>query len=237
MPASREKQAYLRGLRGGLPFAFVAGPFGLLFGVVAIESGLSIIEAVTFTFVVIAGAAQFAALQQMTDMAPTLIVIAIALAVNLRMAMYSATLAVHLGSLPLWKRALVAYVNFDQTFLASTLDYDRHPDDPPTAKFAFFMGSATPIVPIWVIATVVGTLGGQAIPDSFALDFALPITFLAMIGPSLRTLAHVVAALVSVIAALVFAVLPFGMGLLVAAGLAMVAGAQTELWVERRNAE
>jgi len=64
-------------------------------------------------------------------------------------------------------------------------------------RIAFFLGVATPLAPLWIAMTAVGALVGSAIPPEYALDFALPITFLAMIGPMLRTLAHVVAALTS----------------------------------------
>jgi len=76
---------------------------------------------------------------------------------------------------------------------------------------------------------------GSNIPESWALDFALPIAFLAMIAPMLRTPAHVVAALVSIITAIVAAGLPYNLGLLVAGFAGMIAGAQTELMLERRK--
>jgi predicted branched-subunit amino acid permease len=76
---------------------------------------------------------------------------------------------------------------------------------------------------------------GQAIPAEFALEFAVPITFLAMLAPMLRSLAHVVAATVSVTVALLLAFLPGGVGLLIAAAAAMFSGAQVELWQNRRR--
>jgi predicted branched-subunit amino acid permease len=82
--------------------------------------------------------------------------------------------------------------------------------------------------------TLAGALLGETIPPQFALDFAMPITFIAIIAPMLRTLAHVSAALTSVVGALALAFMPYNAGLLVAAALAMVVGAQTELWLERR---
>jgi predicted branched-subunit amino acid permease len=67
-----------------------------------------------------------------------------------------------------------------------------------------------------------------------AIDFAVPVTFIALFAPALRTLPHLAAALVSVAAALIFAGLPYSTGVLVAAGLAMVTGAEVERWQERR---
>ncbi len=228
MTTASPRSAFWRGARGALPFVIVVGPFGLLFGVVGTEAGLNLAEVMGFSVLIIAGAAQFTALQLMTDNAPTLIVILTALAVNLRTAMYSAALTPHLGAAPLLTRAFAAYLLVDQTFAASTAEYERRPAMPLAEKIAFFFGSAAPIVPVWYGATLAGALLGRGIPPEFALDFAVPITFLAIIAPMVRTLAHLVAAIVSIAVALLLSGLPYNGGLLVAGTLAMMAGAEVE---------
>lgn len=235
MHVSTVKSAYLAGVRDGLPFVFVAAPFAMLFGVVAIEAGLTLAQAMGFSIVVIAGAAQFAAVQLMVDDASIALVLMAALAVNLRMEMYSAALVPFLGDAPLWQRAMVAYVNFDQSYVASVARYETHPQMSVRERVWYFMGVVTPITPLWVVMTAVGALVGTAIPPEYALDFALPITFLAMIGPMLRTLPHAVAALTSMIVGLALIGLPSGSGLLIAAGCAMGAGVLVEIWQERRT--
>ncbi len=234
MASSTPKSAYARGFRAGLPFVLVVSPFALVFGVVATEAGLNLAEVMGFSVLVIAGAAQLAALQLMVDNAPTVIVIATALAVNLRMAMYSASLAIHLGPAPLWKRALVAYLNVDQSYAVSMAEYDRNPDMGWREKLAYFFGAVSPVVPCWYGFSYLGARFGGDIPPEFALDFAVPITFLAVIAPMMRTPAHVAAALASVVFALALAWVPAGLGLLCAAALAMMIGAQVEVWLERR---
>ncbi|REC57993.1 branched-chain amino acid ABC transporter permease [Rhodosalinus sediminis] len=235
MATSSPRGAFMQGVRDALPFTLVVSPFALLFGVVATEAGLNVLEALSFSVVVIAGASQFAALQLLTENAPTAIVLASALAVNLRMAMYSASLTPHLGQAPLWQRALVAYFLVDQTYALGAVKYERDRMS-LSDKLAYFWGTVAPICPLWYIMTVVGALVGTAIPAGVPLDFAVPITFLALIAPMLRTLAHVVAAGVSVALALGLAFLPYNLGLILAALAAMTAGAQTEVWVERRKA-
>lgn len=207
----------------------------MLFGVVATEAGLPIEQVIGFSIVVIAGAAQFTAVQLMADQAPTFIVLTTALVVNLRMAMYSASLAQHLGSAPLWKRMLVAYFNVDQTYALSQLKYDREPARSVPAKLAYFFGCVTSVCPFWFAFTWLGAVTGGAIPPEYALDFAVPITFLALIAPALRTLAHVAAAVTSVVLALALAWLPSGVGLIVAAVVAMAVGARTERWLDMRR--
>ena len=229
------KSAYWAGVRDGSPFILMAVPFATLFGVVATDAGLSVGQAMGFTVLVIAGAAQFAAVQMRVENAGIAFVLLAALAVNLRMAMYSAALVPYLGPAPLWKRGLVAYLNFDQTFITSVARYEARPEMSVAERIAYFFGVATPITPLWFIMTLVGILAGSAIPESWALDFIVPIMFLAMVSPMLKSLAHVAAALVSVIVALGLTGLPSGTGLLIAAGAAMVTGALVETWMERRK--
>ncbi|MBM9593330.1 AzlC family ABC transporter permease [Roseitranquillus sediminis] len=234
--SSTTKKSFLRGVRDGAPFLLVVGPFALLFGVVATEAGLSVVETMGFSILVIAGASQFTAVQLMVDQAPTVMVLAAALAVNLRMAMYSASLTPHLGRAGIWTRALVSYFNVDQTYALAIARYEREPAAPVRDKIAYFFGTAAPVCPFWYVFTLVGALGGEAIPPGLALDFALPITFLALIAPMLKSLAHVAAALTSAIVALALAWLPSGLSLLIAAGTAMTVGALVEMWQERQSA-
>ncbi|NOC93528.1 MULTISPECIES: AzlC family ABC transporter permease [unclassified Ruegeria] len=235
MASATSKSYFWKGFRDGTPFIFVAVPFGLLFGVFATEAGLTLVQTMAFTSTVFAGAAQFAALQLLQDNTPTVIIIISALAVNLRMAMYSASLTPYLGSAPMWQRAFAAYLTVDQSYACSIVRFEKEPDLSVPQRMAYFVGSVTPITPLWILSTYLGAVLGAQIPESWALDFALPITFLAMIGPMMRTFAHVVAALVAITVSLLTVVIPFNLGLLIAGCAGMVAGAQAELILERRK--
>lgn len=232
---STPKSVFWRGYRDCAPFILVAAPFGLLFGVAATELGLDLIQTMTMTVLVIAGAAQFTALILIEEQAPTLIILATALAVNLRMAMYSASLTPYLGQAPLWQRALCAYLTVDQSYVLAIAKYESEPTMTVQQRFRFFMGAVTPVIPLWYAFSFLGALVGGQIPDSWALDFAIPITFLAMIAPMFRTVAHVVAALVAVIVSLFATQIPYSLGLIVAGVLGMMAGAQTEVWLAKKG--
>ena len=158
-----------------------------------------------------------------------------ALAVNLRMAMYSASLTPWIGGAPLWQRALAAYMTVDQSYVAAMTQYEREPQMTVPQRMAYFFGTVTPVVPLWYIFTLVGAMVGSNVPDSWALDFAIPITFLAMIAPMFRTLAHVAAALVAVIVSLIAVDVPYALGLIIAGLAGMITGAQVEAWMERRK--
>jgi predicted branched-subunit amino acid permease len=233
MTVATTKSAYWAGVRDGLPFIVMVVPFALLFGVVGIEAGLSMAQTMSFSVLVIAGASQFAALQLMLENAAIGFVLLAALAVNLRMAMYSAALAPHLGAAPFWQRALVGYLNFDQSYMASIAKYEDNPQMTLPAKVAYFLGVALVISPLWCVFTYIGARLGATVPADIEIAFILPIAFLSMVAPMLKSLAHVAAAFVSIIVAISLAGLPAGSGLLIAAVCAMLTGVVVETWMER----
>lgn len=228
MASATTKSAYVSGVRAALPFVIVVIPFAMLFGVVATEAGLPLSQVMAFSFLVVAGASQFTALQFMSENAPVLVVLASALAVNLRMAMYSASIAPHLGPAPGWQRVLIGYFLVDQTYLLSQTEFEEGPERGLPDKVAYFFGTVTPICPLWYVFTYIGAIIGEAIPAEYGLDFIVPITFLAIVVPALRSLAHVAAAVTSIIMTLLLVAVPFNLGLLIAAFCAMAVGAEIE---------
>jgi predicted branched-subunit amino acid permease len=231
MPSPSRSDAYWQGVLDSAPFLIVIVPFAVLFGMLATEAGWNIGQVMAMSVMVIAGASQFTALQLISDNAPTVMVILTALAVNLRMAMYSASMAPHIGTAPLWQRALAAYFLVDQTYGTAINRYTLTPRMSPAQKIAYFFGAVTPVCLPWYAATY----AGAAIPPELALDFAVPITFIALVAPALRSLPHLAAAFVSVVAALLLVTVPFGLGLMIAAALAIATGALVEIWQERRR--
>ena len=227
------RRAFWQGFRDSLPFLLVIIPFGMLFGVIATEAGWRLAETIAMSVMVIAGASQFTALQLMSDQAPLLIVMATALVVNLRLAMYSASLAPHIGAAPLWQRALAAVLT-DQSYGVAINRYTLRPQMSVADKVAYFFGVALPVCGPWYAATYAGAVAGSAIPPGLALDFAVPITFIALVGPALRSLPHLAAAVVSVTVSLALAWLPYNLWLLIAGLLAMATGAMVEVWQQRQ---
>ena len=229
-------QAFWKGYRDCAPFLIIVTPFSMLFGVVAREAGLDVLQTMSMAVLVIAGASQFTALALLQDGAPVFVALLTALAVNLRMAMYSAALVPHLGHARLGTRALMAYLMVDQAFAVAVRTYEENPGMPTSVKVAYYFGCMVLICPFWYGFTLVGALVGQALPPELSLDFAVPVCFIALLAPLLRSLPHVVAAFVSTFAAVAFAWVPWNLGLILAAGLAMAAGAQAELHLARRAA-
>ena len=151
------------------------------------------------------------------------------------MAMYSAALVPHFRGAPMRLRLLMGYTLVDQNFAMVDSKFAGDTETPWQFKTGYFIGGFTTISPFWISFTYIGAVFGTQIPPEYALDFALPITFLAIIGPMLRSIPHYVAAFCSVVLALALAWVPFGMGLLIAAVLAIIAASLTESYLERRS--
>lgn len=229
MTSTTSKSSYREGILAGVPFVFVVAPFGVLFGVVATGAGIDILQTMVMTIVVIAGASQFTAVQLMSEGAPVWVTIAAALAVNLRMAMYSAALQPYLRDASLKDRFLVALGNFDQSFALASLKYESAPAMTTADRVSFFLGAVSIIASTWITASFVGAAFGAVIlPEDLPLDFAMPIMFLAIVAPMLKTAAHLGAAITSIIVALLLSGLPSGIGLMIAGIAAMVVGAELE---------
>ncbi|GGE58314.1 AzlC family ABC transporter permease [Actibacterium pelagium] len=228
------RRAFWRGYLDCAPFILIVVPYSMLFGVVARDAGLDVLQTMSMSVLVIAGASQFTAVALLQENAPVFIALFAALAVNLRMAMYSAALVPYVGHARLGTRALMAYLMVDQAFAVAVRTYEDQPEMSPAARVAYYFGCMLLICPIWYGCTLLGALVGQAIPAAFSLDFAVPVCFIAMTAPLLRSAAHVVAALVAAVAALAFAWVPWSLGLIVAATLGILTGAQTELYLRRR---
>ncbi|MEE9453685.1 MAG: AzlC family ABC transporter permease [Paracoccaceae bacterium] len=225
---STTRTAYWRGVRASVPFLVMAVPFGMLFGAVATESGLDMVQTMAMTMIVVAGASQFSAVQVLSDGAPFYIAVLTGIAVNMRMMMYSASLAPHLGKALKWHRVLAAYFMIDQTYGISIQTFERKPDMPTRDKLAYFFGSATLMFPLWYASTYVGIIAGAAIPPAYSIDFAVPVMFIALVAPSLRSIPHLAAAVVSVVVSLLLAWIPYNLWLIIAAVLAMMTGAELE---------
>lgn len=229
------RQAFWRGYLDCAPFILIVAPYSMLFGVVARDAGLDVVQTMSMSVLVIAGASQFTAIALLQDQAPVFIALLASLAVNLRMAMYSAALVPHVGHARLWVRAVMAYLMVDQAFAVAVRTYEDRPDMSPAAKVAYYFGCMMLICPFWYGFTFAGAVVGQAVPASWSLDFAVPVCFIALVAPLLRTGPHRVAALVAGVAALGFAWVPWSLGLIIAALAGIVAGARAELWLAARQ--
>lgn len=201
-------------------------PFGMIYGALALSQGLSPAAALAMSSILFAGSAQFLFCQLFGAGAPALVIVAEVGLLNLRHALYSAALAPHIVHLPRgWKLAL-AYLLTDEAY-ATIARREASGEASGPHQHWFYLGAGLGLWGSWQLSTVAGVLLGARLPTDWPLDFALPLTFIAIVVPLIRNRTMLAVAAVSGIMALLTAGLPFKMGLLVAA----VAGITTGWWL------
>ena len=191
-------------------------PFGLVAGAAPVAEGLGGWGAVGLSTIVFAGASQLAIVDVLGQGGSALVAILAAWTINLRMVLYSASLAPFLGHEPTRRRLGAAYLLVDQAYAASVSRWAG--DDRTEGRLAYFVGAGLLLWTSWQMSTVAGVLLGGSVPDDIPLDFAVPLVFLVLLVPLLDSHPAVVAALVGGVAAVVT-------GELGADRLAMVVGA------------
>lgn len=207
-------------------------PFGLVFGAAAVDGGLSLIETQAFSVGIFAGASQIAALELLIDGSAVWLAVVTALVINLRMLMYSASLAPYFSHLPLRERLGGAYLITDQAYAVSVVRFDE--GWPVARRLRFYLGAGMALWTVWQLTTLLGGLVGKGLPDDVPLDFAIPLVFLALLIPTLQNLPTVLAAVTAGIVATSAAEVGAGDVSILAGALAGIAvGALTAARLER----
>ncbi|MEM8622140.1 MAG: AzlC family ABC transporter permease [Pseudomonadota bacterium] len=233
-PIGPTRRGFVSGIWAAVPIFIAVIPFGMIFGTVAVEAGLTLSETMAYTMIVTAGASQLAALAVLDQGGPAFMAVLTGAIVNLRMAMYSASLAVHWRGVGMLWRVPAAFFLHDQAFALSMARYARA-DEPTADRVGFYFGVGITTTIVWIIATLVGALVGNSIPQSWGLDFVVPACFLAIAVPMIRGTANVVAALVAALLGVLCADMPGGSGLMLAAATGIAAGMATRRLMERRS--
>lgn len=208
-------------------------PFGMTAGIAAVEAGLEPALGLAMSVIIFAGASQLVVAQLIGEGALPLIIVLTALLINLRMVMYSASLAPHLGHLPLRWTAPLSYLLTDQAYAISItrFTYGR----PHGPKQFFYIGAAFPIWAVWLIATAFGVWLGAAIPASWQVGFALPLVFLVLLVPVLRDRPSIIAALVGGGVAILAHEAPYHLGLTIGGLSGVASGVIAEMALKRRG--
>jgi 4-azaleucine resistance transporter AzlC len=234
------RSEFLSGIKAELPILIGVIPFGMIYGVLAMGAGLKTSQAQAMSFIVFAGSAQFIYTQLLHASAPAAVIIFTVAVVNLRHALYSASLAPYLMPLrPGWKW-LLAYLLTDEAYAVTITHYQKSTSEDeagevPAERCAprhwFFLGAGLALWTTWQASTAAGIALGEVVPASWSLDFTLALTFIALVVPALKDRAGLAAALSAGVTAVLAFALPFKLGLVLAALVGILAG----LWSESKT--
>lgn len=191
---STRRDAMRAGVAAAAPMLIGIVPFGLVAGAAPVAAGFGVDEAMGLSLFVFAGASQLAIVDVLADGGTALIAIVTALTINLRMLLYSASMATVLAREPRRKRLAVAYFLVDQAYALSIVRWTG--DDDPRARLPFYFSVGGLLGSCWLASTAVGALLGSSVPDDVPLEFAIPLVFLVLLVPVLDRHPAVVAAIV-----------------------------------------
>ena len=226
MLAKTQKQEFWSGVRDETPILLGVVPFGLLFGALAISAHLSTFAAQAMSSIIFAGSAQFIAAQLVGTGTSGLVILMVVFVVNLRHALYSASVAPNVKHLKTGWKLLLSYLLTDEAYAVTITHYNKEGDS--ANKHWYFLGAGLTLWASWQVSTAVGIFIGAQIPPGWPLGFILPLTFIALVVPALRDRAGVAAALVSGAVGLLALGLPYKTGLLLAAMIGILTGLLVE---------
>ena len=176
------KKDFIQGLRDGTPI--MAGYFAVSFsfGILAMQGGLSVIQAALTSLTNMTSSGQFAGLQIIAAGGTLIELILTQVIINMRYSLMSLALSPKLNKkIKLWQRLLIAFANTDEIF-AVAMSRER------SLTFPYMAGLQ--ILPIfgWTAGTAIGAIAGNLLPAALtaALGIALYGMFIAVVVPVAR---------------------------------------------------
>ncbi|MDC3030343.1 AzlC family ABC transporter permease [Candidatus Pelagibacter sp.] len=179
---------FLKGIVDVSPLMIPVVPFGLIFGILAIDVGFSPLATMGMSLIIFGGASQIVLLQLFSGGASSLVIISSVGAVNSRHLLYGAVVSEHVSDLKLIWKIIISYFLIDQAFARSN-DYFKENND--KNKYLHLIGGGVTCWVIWQTTTFLGIILGAAIPEKLGLSFAVPLTFLALLINDFRKLINI----------------------------------------------
>ena len=216
----RNLEIFLKGVIDVSPLMIPVVPFGLIFGILAIDIGFSPLATMGMSLIIFGGASQIVLLQLFSGGASSLVIISSVGAVNSRHLLYGAVVSEHVSDLKLVWKIIISYFLIDQAFARSN-DYLKKSDE--KNKYFHLIGGGATCWVIWQSTTLLGIILGAAIPEKLGLSFAVPLTFIAILVNDFRKMKNILVIIVSgLVATLGFNIIPYKAYVIVAAVFGLV---------------
>lgn len=186
------------GAIASIPMLAAIIPFGMVIGATAVAAGYDAFAATGMSTIVFAGASQLAMLDVLASGGSALVAAMAAWTINLRLLLYSASMAPYLVHEPLGKRLVAAFLTVDQNY-ALAMSHWANPSR--RADASYLIGGGLLLGSAWIAATAVGAVVGAALPEEVPLDFSVPLVFLVLLIPVITDRPAAAAAVVGGVAA------------------------------------
>lgn len=232
---SSRRAAFLLGARDTIPMIVGAIPFGILFGALAISAGLSVFGALGMSLFVFAGSSQFVAATLLSQGVGIVVIVLTTLIVNVRHALYSASLAPFVGHLPQRWLMPMGFFLTDETFAVVIKRFSS--GEMGDNNRWYYLGSAFAMYWNWQICTLIGIYAGSNLQglSEWGLEFAMIVTFIGIVVPLITDRPMLVTAIIAVSVGLLARDLPHNLGLIVASLIAIAVGYTLESFMMSRQ--
>lgn len=204
---------FRRGALTMLPLLPGYAPLACLIGVTVAASHAPA-AAWSGVWLIFAGTAHLAVVQQVDAGAGVLVAAASALLINLRLALFSATLAQHWRGTGLLSRLVAAATVVDPTWMLASRRF-AEPGGPAAGR-RFYFGVSTVLWFGFAGMVTIGMVAGRLVPPQAGLTLLAPLCLVAMVVPAVRSASAAGGVAAAAAAAVAAAALPAGTALLVA---------------------
>ena len=224
---------FSKGIVDVSPLMIPVVPFGIIFGVLAIDMGLTPYATMAMSIIIFGGASQIIFLQLFSSGASSLVILSSVGAVNSRHILYGAVLSEHLSRLRLTWKIIISYFLVDQAFIISNDYLKKNKDE---NKHFHLLGSGFTCWFIWQTTTFLGIILGSIIPEKLGLTFAIPLTFLALLVNDIRkSLNLIVIAVSGAVATFGYQIIPFKAYVIIAALTGLFAAFILTKFIKKKN--
>lgn len=198
------------------PLMIPVVPFGIIFGVIGMEVGLGPYMTCAMSIIICGGASQIVLIQLFTGGASSLIILSSVGAVNSRHLLYGAVLSEYFANLNILWKIILSYLNYDQSFAVS-YNYLKKNKNYKNNHY-HLLGSGIFLWFVWQLSTLIGVILGSVVPDELGLNFAIPLTFIAILVYEFQKINNIIVMLTSgLVATTGFHLIPFKAYIIVAA--------------------
>lgn len=224
----------LEGARDTVPMLVGAAPFGVIFGTLSVAAGLSATASLAMSLLVFAGSSQFIGVSLIGAGTALPVLWLTTFVVNLRHALYSATLLPFARDWPLRWRWPLAFWLTDETF--AVVEHRFRTKGAEGGQW-YWLASSLAMYGNWVLWSAVGVSLGQSLPGlaNLGLDFAMGATFAAIVAPQLKRRPALGAAVAASVVAMLGRGLPYKLDLMLAAVVGVATGLLLEQWSKRKE--
>ncbi len=205
-----------------IPLQLGVFPFGIAYGILGIEVGLTNIQTYLLSIIIFAGVSQIVFAQLVSTFTPSFMIVGTIGIVNLRHILYGVSLSSYLKKLSLKWRIILSYLITDEAFAIS---YKRFSEEKKTKYMHFhLLGSGITLWTSWQISTLIGIFIGPSIPNSLNLEYVIPLSFIAIVVVSINTKIKLIVFIMSALFSILLRDLPWNLWIITSGLISIIIG-------------